>query len=190
MLRRFSMVSALFLFGGCLPADSQPLVPSTQPTIRTGNTGQKGTDLTRPAVTEGEKETTGAFEEVDHPEDAELILVVEVSFPRVAGKSPHRFWLRRKKADATASNETKLPSGYAGDGADGGSGGSIGLTGLIPTDGKVLVYASISWRFQDASEGKFEKEIAVPWKGELTQEVGSGASVHCYFEKPKPASKQ
>jgi hypothetical protein len=34
----------------------------------------------------GEKETTGAYEEVDHPEDAELILVVELSFPRVAGK--------------------------------------------------------------------------------------------------------
>jgi hypothetical protein len=174
MLRRSAWPLAFFVFiGGCYPKDSQPPVVSTDA-----------------AIVVDEKQEVGKYEWVDDEDQADLVLVVEFFFPRVEGHDTHRFGLRRVRANAERSNETRISRGFAADGASGGHGGSIGIEeSIFPTDGHVTVNASIYWRFTNKSEGKFEKDINVPWMKELKEDVGSGATVHCYFEKPKSPAK-
>jgi hypothetical protein len=167
------LLCLLCFVSGCYPTDSQPPVVSTDP-----------------AMVVDEKKEVGDYKWVD--EDlADLVLVAEFSFPRVETPDNWRFGLRRIRPDDERSTTTRLPNGFAGDGPLGGYGGSVGISDVVfPIDGYVTVYASIRWSFKDKSEGEFTKDIKVPWMKELKEEVGSGASVHCYFEKPKPPAKR
>ncbi len=146
----FSVLSlALFVIAcACDATDSQPRAATTEAML----------------VPEAKKDV-GQYEWVDE-EQADIILVAEFSFPRLEGHDSHRFGLRRIEPGTPRSNETRLPSGFAGDGPSGGHGGSIGIMDPIPNDGKVIIIASISWNFKDKSEGKFKGEISVPWMGE------------------------
>jgi hypothetical protein len=169
--------TALFLplfVCGCYPTDVQPAV-----------TGHE----TAPAVLLDANEkpfdsADGSFEEVDREKDAELVLVVDIFLPATTQPSTWRYFLRRIDSSTEHSQGTKLPSGFAACGQAGGYGGSIGLMGAIPTDGKVEVYTSIHWGWTN-NKGSFRKDIDVPWLADMTQDVGSGASVRCHFEKPK-----
>ncbi len=120
---------------------------------------------------------------------AEVVLIVEVSIPGVVGRDAHTFPLRRVKPEPPPPQGIDIVrlhggggQGWAACGPGISYGGSIRILGPIPSGGKVTVSLSTYWMLA-ADSGGFDREIDVPWMGEVT-DIAAGGSVHAFFTPP------
>jgi hypothetical protein len=101
----------------------------------------------------------------------------------------HTFPLRRVKPEPPPPRGIDIVrfrgrgQGWAACGPGGCYGGSIWIFDATPTGGKVTVSLSTHWT-RPGGSGAFEREIDVPWLGEVS-DIGGGESVHAFFTPPE-----
>jgi hypothetical protein len=162
---RFALAVAAVACGSYL-GDPQP------------DTSEHEDDLPHPTVMPDE------YEEVDEP-DAETVLVVVIYLPGQMQADVYRLPVRRDKRDRSKMGVSRVVGHRRiACGPMRGYYCSVRLSPFTHVAGMVTVSASVDWTGPNNLCGEFHKDIHVPWLGEMKQDVGSGASVRCYFVRP------